>query len=272
MHSSCNENGDELLDALRSIGTATHTAQPASSMEEQLRRVSAVMEDDLVAIRQKVVAEREGRFSSDRNPVDSGAATVNLTEEEERKVYNELKSKHQVDLHDENNLAELEDKGLIDHIAQARRTLAEQEQKKTALPNRDNIRARHVHSKLQFSSLVQALESANMNLLCGVEEAFLQGSNTAKIAAGKTPHSFPEVPEEKPVNHGALATLSTKVDGAAKSCQAASSAIADAVNGIDVLRRECETVVDSLIKLVDHYRASHIALERLLGAGKGSAC
>lgn len=244
---------------------ATPVVVPASThsvttMEEQLRQIASVMSDDLEEIRQKILAERK----------DVGPGS-DLTAEEERRAYAELKVKHQVDLNDEHHLADLEDKGLMSHMERAREILAAQEKSRAELPSRESVKANHVKNLRQFSALVQALRTADMELQSGVEETFLQARNAARIGNGETPHSFPKVPEAKPANHEALTLLSSKIDKTANSCQESSKAITSAIQTLDVLRRESEAVVDAMTKMADHYRAAYNALEQLLlssNAGK----
>lgn len=266
---------DPILNALRGIGRPGRAAATAAmlsasggeqsgdtpvvipattlsgaTMEEQLRRVAAVMEDDLAALRQRAVADRGGA----------------LTDSDERKVHEELRKKHQVDLNDERNLSELEDPGLVSHMEQARRTLASQMAKSGALPARADMRAKQVQNARQFSSLIQKLDQVKRDLQCGTEETFLQAANAAKLAAGQTPHAFPRVAVGWPPNHEALGALGRKIAAAAKSCETTSDVLVEAVAGFDVLRRDSEVVVDTLVRLVEHYHTSHVALERLMGA------
>jgi hypothetical protein len=263
------ESSAEFLAAVRGIKPNTQRSAPpgadtpvvipanacsVDSMEEQLRQIGTMMSDDLEDIRQKILAER-------RN--ESG--DLQLTAEEERRAYAELKAKHQIDLNDKRNIAELEDKGLMSHMESARRLLAEQEKCKAGLPSREDVKASHVKSLRQFSALVQELRTTDLELQSGVEETFLQARNATRIGGGETPHSFPGVPQGKPANHEALAMLSTKIDRAGNSCQESSKAITSAIQTLDVLRRDSESVVDALTKMVDHYRKAYDALEQLLG-------
>jgi hypothetical protein len=248
-HSAASAIDDDDAPILGSVTTS-------SSMEEQLRTVSAVMESDLVAIRQDIIGDRKG---------DESSLPSDLTPEEERKVQHELRRRHQVDLNDERNLADLEDKGLMSHMVQARKTLAEQTKKQQMLPKSEDTRVKHVKNLRHFSSLVQGLQSAGLELQCGVEETFLQSNNSVKLSKGERPHSFPEVPNGKPANRDALVLLAERIDKSALQCHKSNTAITDTVNGIDVLRREYEVVVDAYVKLLNHYQASHEALEQLLG-------
>ena len=255
---------DRCLDQLRHVGTpnvgrlasARGPAEPlsdTSSMEEQLRSVSAVIDGDLAAIRQKILAGRG----------ESGGAV--LTPEEERKLHQEVRQKHQVDLNEESNIGELEDKRLMGHMVSARKSLAEQERRRLTLPRFEEVRAQHVKNKQQVSGLIQRLQEVGLETQCGVEDTFLQSSNTTKLASGSRPHAFPEVPPEVPPNRAALVMLAQKISGAGSTCQKTITAISDTVNQLDVLRRDQEVVVDALVSLYHHYRASHEALEHLLG-------
>lgn len=231
-----------------------------TSMEEQLRAVSAVMESDLASIRGRIISDRKG-----------GEGTSDeLTADEETKAQNELRQRHQVDLNDERNLADLEDKGLMSHMDKARAALAEQAKRHQELPKQNEIRARHVKNLRAFSSLVQGLQNAGQELLCGVEDAFIQSSNATKLSKGDRPHSFPDVPKGAPANREAIVKLAEKISSSAGQCQKTNTAITDTVNGIDVLRREYEMVVDAYAKHLEHYRASHDALIQILGNGSGA--
>lgn len=231
------------------VPPASHSV---TDMEEQLRTVSSTMGDNLTAIRQKILKSRATGQSEE----------TALTEEEERRAYLELRKRHQVDLNDEGNLTGLEDRGLLSHMDEARRALAEQN--KTQHPDQTVLRTGHVKTLRQFSTLVQTLTSANMELQCGVEETFLQANNAAKLSKGETPHAFPSVPGVKPTNAEALDLLKKKTDEAAKACQKSAESIASGINEIDVLRREYEKTIDGLTILVEFYKKSHTTLAELL--------
>ena len=232
-----------------------------------MRQISDVMADDLEVIRQRILAER--KQGGAEPPSSTAAAGQTLTVEEERKAYAELKSRHQIDLNDEHNLADLEDKGLRSHMERARAILADEEKSKAALPSQETIRANHIKNLRQFSALIGALREADLEMQNGVEDTFLQARNAARLGVGEQPHAFPPIPKGKPANSEALAMLGDKTDKAAKACQASSAAVTATIQSLDVLRRESEVVVDTLMKLVDHYRASFAAIERLLTSSKG---
>lgn len=252
------------LDQLRLVGAAA----PAAALEEQLRADAAALEADAAVLRREILA---GRPAAPRGSPEAGAAggaeapAEELSPEEERELHQELRRRHQVDLNDERHLAELEDKGLAGHMESARSELASQELKRQALPRLDAVCAQHVKNKQQASHLVRTLQAAGLEAQCGVEDAFLQASNAGKLAAGHAVHGGREPLTAVAGYQSALKTLGGKTEEAARAFQAAAAAMAATVNGLDVLRRDQEVVVDGLTALLRHYQASHDALARLLG-------
>jgi hypothetical protein len=164
----------------------------------------------------------------------------------------ELKKRYQVDLNKKANLANLEDKGLQEHMGGARARLAELERKRGDLPSAATLHTSHAGNLRILSDLVTGMADRLSELQTEVETTFLQSTNATKLAVGDQPYGFPEVPGEVPVNALALRALRKKLDANANKYQDLHAAFTEMSKQLFVFRRNYEATMGAVLKIVDY--------------------
>lgn len=204
------------LDAAMSAGALPEMASMAGSPE---------LGDDILSIRRRVVAEAARR---------SGESVPDA-------LLEALKSKYQVDLHAESNVAGLEDPGLIKHIAEARELFLSSETR--ALPDRDAIQAARVDNAKRAAVVVEKLDESLLVLRQQVENTLLEADNATKLAEGRLPHGYPA-----PLSPAtALPALSLRLKKNAAAYEQVCVGLEAALKEQTLLRRGYEEIVGNLM-------------------------
>lgn len=198
---------------------------------------------DMAAIRARVLGRRGG-----------GAGAADLTTDEHREVYDELKSRHQVDLNLEANAAALEDPTLLAHMEAARRRLAEQEKALLRLPRREALRTTYLQTMGKLSTLIRKLDEEHQAERENVEVGYRQARVLGELAEGRKPHGFPAFGPAAVADPGtkeAMGIASKQAAGVAKSYEELLAHVESAKQTLFVLRREIEAFGDGFLELVE---------------------
>lgn len=237
-------------------GTETPEPQGFMGLENAMRRIEVVRpsgegEEDSVPDLGADIAEIRKRVLDERG--EGGADS--LTADENRKVYNELVKRHQVDLNDEENVANLEDPSLVAHMEAARRRLAEQERALARLPQLEVLRSQYLKAMGKISSLVRSLEERSQSERENVELAHRQPRILETLGVGQKPHGFaaplPPPVAADPATKEALTITGKKAQDVAENYEAFLTAVQEVKNDLFVVRREVEEVGDGLLGLVE---------------------
>jgi hypothetical protein len=199
---------------------------------------------DMAAIRDRVLGRRGAGAGED----------ADLTTDEHREVYDELKSRHQVDLNLEANAAALEDPSLIAHMEAARRRLAEQEKALLRLPRREALRTTYLQAMGKISTLIRKLDDEHQAERENVEIGYRQVRVLKELAEGRKPHGFPSFGPAAVADPGtkeAMGIASKKAAGIAKSYEDILALIESAKQTLFVLRRDIETFGDGFLELIE---------------------
>lgn len=197
---------------------------------------------DMVAIRARVLGRRGAGEDAD------------LTTDEHREVYDELKARHQVDRNLEANAAALEDPALVTHMEAARRRLAEHEKALLRLPRREALRTTYLQTMGKLSTLIRKLDEKHQAERENVEVGYRQARVLGELAVGRKPHGFPAFGPAAVADPGtkeAMGIASKKAAGVAKSYENLLALVERAKQTLFVLRREIETFGDGFLELVE---------------------
>lgn len=201
---------------------------------------------DMNAIKDRVLGRRGATASG-------GVCTPG----ENREVYEELQSRHQVDLDVEANVSALEDPNLIAHMETARARLAEHNKLLAAIPHREVLRTSYLKAMGGLSSLIREVDENNKTESGKVETGFQQARALSGIAFGKTPIADSGTKE-------AIRHASKKVDEVAKSYESHLKTAETYRRALFSLRCEFETFGDGILKLVEFSEEERRRLRELL--------
>lgn len=204
---------------------------------------SATLSADMNNIRARVLGRREK--SEDDTP----------TEDENREIYNEMQSRHQIDLNKEENAAMLEDPTLIAHMEASRRRLDEQEKRLSELPSRESLRSSYLKSMGKLSTLIRQLDEDYQASISGVELGFIQARALKSLSNGLKSHTFPTTMSKEALsndnNKKILTTASEKASDIAECYEKTNKHIEQIKQTIFIIRREVEKFGDGFINLLE---------------------
>jgi len=183
----------------------------------------------------------------------------------------------QIDLNDPTQLGDLEDAGLMSHMDEARAQLADQERASLLLVESDQLSEMEVDGRSVLSDLMTLLREQRAALANARDNIFLHASNAAKIAAGITPHGYPQVDPSKsaappkPVSPsgvradtGALVMLSSRTNEAGNEIERVCGALEAAENMLTRARRSVEGVMTGRSQRCTHYESAWHELSKTL--------
>jgi hypothetical protein len=186
---------------------------------------------DMAAIRERVLNRRA---EQQEGPT--------CTPAEHREVYNELKSRHQVNLDEEQNAVELEDPTLILHMEGARARLQQQEEALRRLPERETLRTAYLQTMRKLSDVIRSLSDSIAFERNNVELCHRRARTLTTLLSGR------KAPGEET---SALELAVKESNSSALSYEACVKLIEAAKEEVFLVRRDIETVGDGLLKLVD---------------------
>lgn len=97
----------------------------------------------------------------------------------------------QIDLNDAQNLADLEDPSLIEHMANARQRLLDAEIKNKL--SKENINVKMIEASRAIVLVNRQIKSVHNTLSLSLENLLLQTLNIDKLTNDETPHGFPKI-------------------------------------------------------------------------------
>lgn len=176
-----------------------------------------------------------------------------------------LQKQYQVDLGREENLADLEDKGLMEHMHRARAQLAECVAARAQLPSGESLKAGDTAARRALSALATQLKEQKMALQCASDEAHAQAANVGKLVAGLQPHGYPPIPHPRDIGTlgPGLAHLEVKMAGVIKDLGDVYAELEGFERGLTLARRDYEAVVDGLTQRAEHFEKAFEAAEAL---------
>ena len=124
--------------------------------------------------------------------------------------YDALVREHQVDLNSGENLADLEDAQLQDHMAASRVFAAEQELARSNLPPMADIKSGDADARKYLSSMTTSLEEHRRTLAHHRECARQCARDASDIAANRTPRNFPKIGRVPPLSDDAAEFVESK--------------------------------------------------------------
>ncbi len=155
-----------------------------------------------------------------------------------------------VDLHREENLADLEDAGVMMHMSKARESLARYEAEFGKLMNPGKLKETDTSNRRALSTLTTQLRELNMALAYIREDVFTQGRAATTLAEGKAPRGYDEILEDSKKCFAKLGNSVTKIG----------EQLADATVALEKLeatltrtRRDYETTVDGLTNRCNYF-------------------
>lgn len=164
----------------------------------------------------------------------------------------------QIDLNDATQIGDLEDAGLIEHMAAARAQLAAQERAGATLPPAESLIQADIEGRRALSSLSALLREQRMALSCVRDTVMLQSSNAEKIASGVKPHGFPAPDGGR--NPAQLTFLSARISASGADLERICAAIEAAECELTRARRSIEAATVGLCQRSTHYEQAWIAL------------
>lgn len=212
--------------------------------------LGALLGADMSEIRARVLGSRMDAAQAAEMALDGNA----LTPDEHCEVYNELKRKHQVDLHVEANSIALEDPTLLAHIEAARRRLAEHERALLRFPRLEDYRSNYLKTLGQVSNCIRELEDLYKGERESVEVAFFLGRDIEMLLAGRKPHGLPVLgaaARADPAIREILTLLAARVSQIAQAYEKVINFVENTHQALFVHRREIEKFTDGLIGLVE---------------------
>lgn len=216
------------MDAFNILGEAAENSNPFSPMASKMFHLgdndADPVEADIAEIRARVLGRRTNKTTDEA-----------ITPAEREEIDKELREKHQIDLNVEGCVAILEDPVLLSHMEAARRRLAEYEARLKKIPHLEASRSTFLNVMGRLSNSIKAAELRGMADKENIEVGFFQ-IKTFEALKPKTESSQAFVGQMKLAmsNYETLAT-----------------AMKNTEDFIFVLRRDIETLCDTLILHVD---------------------
>jgi len=124
--------------------------------------------------------------------------------------YDALVCEHQVDLNNGENLTDLEDAQLQEHMASSRVFAAEQERARDNLPPMADIKSYDADTRKYLSSMTTSLEEYRRNLAHYRECARQCARDASDIAANRTPRNFPKIERAPPLSDDVVDFVESK--------------------------------------------------------------
>ena len=168
-----------------------------------------------------------------------------------RQIFGAAVAPVQVDLNDATQIGDLEDAGLVEHMATARAQLAAQERAGAALTPANTLLQADIEGRRALSSLSALLREQRMALSCVRDTVMLQSSNAEKIAAGTKPHGFPAPDGGR--NAAQLTFLSARISASGADLERICAAIEIAECDLTRARRSIEAATVGLSQRSAHY-------------------
>lgn len=194
-------------------------------------------------------------------------AATETAEQEAQARYEEMKKRHQVDLNDEKNLADLEDPGLMEHMRRARQQLAAHELELARLPTVEELKKNDTAARRALSGVVTSLKTQQMDLQCACDDVLLQATNVERLAGGEKPHGYPAegVPlhEENPLRKN-MKHLAKKINESGATLGNVAAALEAFERDMTLARRSYEAVVDGLCRRLESLESVHQDVARTL--------
>jgi hypothetical protein len=155
-----------------------------------------------------------------------------------------------IDLNDEKNLENesLEDKRLVAKMASRRATLAKTEAARLGLPSLSSVKNNMRAAKSNLSIVSVTLQEITGELNTVREEVANAKANTAKIRTGQQPFGCPPVPAATPEMQKCFEFLEKRLNTTSKTMDAILEKLATIDRAFIVGRRDCEGVVDALLR------------------------
>jgi len=239
---------DSMLCALRNIGTSGQKGAvlnmlgPAYDLHGNLKNNDSVKNTPFL----------EPSLGEDNFDILNKSSTNSC------KLYEELKRKHQVDLNNANQLKDIEDSDLQEHMVQARIQLAEYEKKLEQLPEIKELQNLDTDVRKLLSRLTTSLKSQQMLLQVSCDNIILQATHAQRLSN-----------DEYPYGHQKNASLKS-FDILGQKMIETGNNLTDIVNvfvafnrDLTVARRSYEIIVNGLLKRVEHFETSYIKLQSL---------
>jgi hypothetical protein len=178
--------------------------------------------------------------------------------------YEELKRAHQVDLNDAKHLADLEDPGLLAHMDQARKHLADHERAAAALPDDESLRRADVEARRSLSSLMTSLKTQQMALQVACDNVLLAATNAQRLVAGDWPHGYPGSGiSEKNVTH-----LGRKVASAGEDLLGIVATFGAFENELTLARRAYEVAISGQTRRSQCFEVAYAEILSLADGGR----
>lgn len=216
---------------------------------------------DIAEVRARVLG---GRKASEATPADH------------RAVAEELRERHQIDLNEEENLAHLEDPGLVAHMRSARSQLARHQEALARLPRRESLRTLHLDSVGAVSRQLREFDAYDMLNREQVEHAHRLARIIGDVARRRPIHGFSGVlspaAAADPSVAKVLRHLQEKAEGVARAYEEAVDRVKAMKGEVFAARQKIERAGDGLLKLVEGGEEERRRLReyaRLLGAKAG---
>ena len=213
-------------------GPATEPSPRSSSSEEE----GPDLGEDIVTIRLRAKACAAGPL-----PPAPAACAIN---------FDELRRYAQVDLNDEENLRDLEDPRLVEHMRQRREERAAHEAARAALPPKEALRREDAAGRRALSALTTQLKEQQMALQCASDEVHAHAANAGKLAVGVQPHGYPDRSDAQ----ASFGHLKKKLLAAVTDLGGVIAALEDFERDLALARRHYETVVYGLSQWCEHHR------------------
>ena len=155
--------------------------------------------------------------------------------------------KHQVDLNDASQLADLEDSGLMAHMDDARKLLADHVRNEAVLPHAEELQRCDAATRRSLSGIVTGLKSQQGGLQVAYNEILLQAANAQKLATGRHPHGYPAPPSQS-LSAQNLEFLGTKTLSVGEDLAGVIAGIEDLERALTITRRAYENTVEGLTR------------------------
>lgn len=236
------------LPRLRALGGA-----PPSGEEEGEPDLGEDSFDVRLRARARAVEAGEGALGPP--PGAPGVASKpGGRESEKAPCYDELRRRYQVDLNSEENLGDLEDPGLAEHMRRRREEREALEAARASLPRKEELKRGDAEGRRALSSLTARLKDQQMALQVAGDEVHAHASNVGKYSDGAQPHGYPPVsgPQGPVLRH-----LQAKLMEAVKALGDITVALDEFERDLTLARRGYEFVVDGLNQWCEfHERAA----------------
>lgn len=238
------------------------------SMLEELRSIGASISGGLILPSLGKEGD-EGALGDDGALGDEGAlGDDNFNILQRARKSEELKKRHQVDLNDAGQLADLEDAGLQAHMDRARKMLADHERNQAALPGAEELNRKDSAARRALSGLVTGLKAQQMALQVACDDVLLQAANTQKLAEGGRPHGYPV---------GQAGCSATNLEFLGKKTLAAGEDLAQIVTRLESFERELtlarrayENAAEGLMRRSHYFERAYREVAALAREGLGT--